>query len=104
MPPEPEFAPPTPAVLPQQVAVSESVLRQRSQELGMLGKIFGGKEHAPINIPGAIVILSFLGLIVLPFSPESQSFSHGDLAKLLGSLILAALTFLGGYLGGANKQ
>jgi hypothetical protein len=88
----------------QQVAVTDTTLRQRSQELGLLGKLFGGREHAPINIAGSIIILGVVALILMPFLPESKTLSQADLAKVLSALILAAFTFLGGYLGGGAKQ
>jgi hypothetical protein len=100
----PETPSPDPAVGQRQYGVTESDIRQRSQELGLLGKIFGGREHAPINIAGAIIILGALALIVMPFLPESKTFSQGDLAKVISALVLAAFTFLGGYLGGGTRQ
>ena len=95
---------PDPSVGQQQLPVTESTLRQRSQELGLLGKIFGGREHAPINIAGTIIVLGVLALIAMPFLPESKTLSQADLAKAIAGLILAAFTFLGGYLGGGNKH
>jgi hypothetical protein len=95
---------PDPIIGQQQYPVTESALRQRSQELGMLGKIFGGRDHAPINIAGTIIILGVLALIAMPFLPESKTLSQADLAKVLSALVLAAFTFLGGYLGGGTKQ
>ena len=88
---------------PQQYSVTESTLRHRSQELGWLGKVFGSRENAPVNIAGAIIVLGIFGLLISPFLPESQSFSRADLAKTIASLILASFTFLGGYLGGSSK-
>jgi hypothetical protein len=73
--------------------------KKRSQELGLFGKLFGSREHAPINIAGAIILLGVIGVMALPFLPTSAEFSKADIAKLLGSLVLSALTFLGGYLG-----
>jgi hypothetical protein len=63
----------------------------------MLGKVFGSRDHAPINIAGTIIIVGVLGLLVTPFLPSPAG---GDVAKLIGSLVLAAFTFLGGYLSG----
>jgi hypothetical protein len=87
----------------QQIAATETSLRQRSQELGYLGKIFGSREHAPINIAGIIIVIGILALVFMPFLPESKTLSQGDLAKVIGGLILAAFTFLGGYLGGKQS-
>lgn len=82
--------------------VTEAQLKHHSQELGLLGKIFGSRENAPVNIAGGVMVLGIVGLFVVPWLPDSQSFSRGDMAKLLGTLVLSALTFLGGYLGGSK--
>src|SRR5437763_752335 len=73
--------------------------KKRAQELGLFGKLFGSREHAPVNIAGAIILLGVIGVILLPALPSSTELSKADMAKLLGSLVLSALTFLGGYLG-----
>jgi hypothetical protein len=91
-------------VASRNVPVTETILRQKSQELGLLGKIFGGRDHAPINIAGSIIILGIMALIAMPFLPESKTLSQADLAKVIGGLILAAFTFLGGYLGGGGSK
>jgi hypothetical protein len=85
------------------VNTTEIALKQRSQELGLFGKLFGSREHAPVNIAGAIVILGMLGLFIVAVSPSSPDFSKADLIKSLIGLVLAALTFLGGYLGASTK-
>jgi hypothetical protein len=95
---------PEPSVGQQQVAVTDTTLRQKSQELGLLGKLFGGRDHAPVNIAGSIIILGLMALICLPFLPESKTLTQADLAKIISALILAAFTFLGGYLSGSTKQ
>jgi hypothetical protein len=88
----------------RQVPTTETILRQKSQELGLLGKLFGGRDHAPINIAGSIIILGIIALIVMPFLPETKTLSQADLAKVISGLILAAFTFLGGYLGGSGSK
>lgn len=98
------------AVIPRQgkdkqpPATTDADLRRHSQELGMLGKIFGGRDQAPINIAGMIVVIGVVALLAMPFFPNSPDFSKADQAKVFGSLILAALTFLGGYLGAGKRQ
>lgn len=90
---------------PQSYGISEEgQLRHHSQELGLLGKLFGSREHAPINIAGMLMVIGVLGLLLVPFVPEGHTFSQADLAKTLGGIVLAALTFLGGYLGGSKKD
>lgn len=97
-------SPPPEVATGRQVPVTETVLRQKSQELGLLGKLFGGRDHAPINIAGSIIIMGILALIAMPFLPEAKTLSQGDLAKVISGLILAAFTFLGGYLGGGSAK
>ncbi|MDG4894632.1 hypothetical protein P9272_13725 [Mesorhizobium sp. WSM4976] len=82
--------------------VTEGNLRMKSQELGLFGKFFGSREHAPVNIAGALILLGLAGMMLAPFLPTSNGFNVGDMEKALGALILAALSFLGGYLGGGG--
>jgi hypothetical protein len=86
----------------RQYNVTDTELKHHSQELGLLGKLFGSKENAPINIAGGLILIGAFSLILIPFLPASTDFSKGDMAKSLGTLILSALTFLGGYLGGSR--
>jgi hypothetical protein len=85
-----------------QYPVTEGSLKLKSQELGLFGKLFGSREHAPINIAGALIFFGLLGMFVAPFLPSSSGFNVADLEKALAALILAAFTFLGGYLGGGS--
>ena len=96
--------PPTEASGSHQYSVTETVLKQRSQELGLLGKIFGGRDHAPINIAGAIIVIGIIGLMLIPFLPETKTLTQADLMKTISALVLAAFTFLGGYLGGKQQS
>lgn len=66
----------------------------------MVGKVFGSKEHAPINIAGMIIVLAIFGMLATPFLPADATATRGDLLKVFSGIGLAALTFLGGYLGG----
>jgi hypothetical protein len=94
----------TPPPDPVHHAAIETNIRLKSQELGMLGKLFGSRENAPINIAGALIVFGFLGCLGAPFLPSSPGFSLADMEKALSALIFAAFTFLGGYLGGAGTQ
>jgi hypothetical protein len=69
-----------------------------------MGKIFGSREHAPINVAGTIIVLGMLGMFGSVFVTFPASFTLGDMEKLLGSFVLAALTFLAGYLGAGRKD
>jgi hypothetical protein len=70
----------------------------------VIGKLFGSREHAPLNIAGTIMLLCLLAMFATPFLPASQSFSATDLMKTFGSIALAAMTFAGGYLGGRGQS
>jgi len=83
---EPDVEIPQSTSVTRTYEVTDNYLKRRSQELGIMGKVFGSKEHAPINIAGTIIVLGVLGLILIPFFPASPSLSQGDLAKTLGGL------------------
>lgn len=83
-----------------QPIITDAHLKKHAQELGLIGFIFGSKEHAPLNIAGLVLFLCILAMLASPFMPKGQGVEPGDLLRLFGSLALASLTFLGGYLGG----
>ena len=86
----------------QQQGISEADLKHHLQELGILGKIFGSRDHAPVNIAGLLVLLGVLGMFASPFLPTGSGFAAADMVKAMAGLVVAAMTFLGGYLSG-NK-
>lgn len=71
-------------------------LKRRSQDLGIFGKLFGSRENAPINVAGAVIVLGILASTVSLIWPGIHT---ADFLKMMGGLVIAALTFLGGYLG-----
>jgi len=81
---------------------SES-LQRHAQELGLLGKLFGSADHAPLNIAGAILLLCLVAMVAAPFLPAEPNFSVSDMQKTFGGIALAAMTFAGGYLGGRGR-
>ena len=103
--PQAQSLPTTPPQLtgPQQVGVTEADLKHHLQELGALGKFFGSRDHAPINIAGLLVILGVLGMFGAPFLPMSNGFVAADMVKAMAALVVAAMTFLGGYLSGGKS-
>jgi hypothetical protein len=73
-------SPDVPPIGPSQpIGVTENDIRQRSQELGILGKLFGSRDHAPINIAGGLMVLGIVAMVLVPMLPESANFSKGDL-------------------------
>ena len=61
-----------------------------------MGFVFGSKEHAPLNIAGLVLVLCIIGMVV----PDTGGVTAADMLRIFGSIALASLTFLGGYLGG----
>ena len=51
--------------LPKNSTIAKQVIDDRHRERGLLGKIFGSKEHAPTNIVGLVVIVSFISILAL---------------------------------------
>jgi hypothetical protein len=56
-----------------------------------------------------MTITEYIGCILAPFLPSSPDFTVADMEvadmeKVLSALIVAAFTFLGGYLGGGGGQ
>ncbi len=87
----------------QPQTITDPELRHHYQELGALGRIFGSKEHAPVYIAGAIAIFGMIGICIASAVPGSADFSRADLIKTLSSIVLAALTFLGGVYSGSRR-
>jgi hypothetical protein len=83
---------------PVSPALTESgQLRRHSQELGLLGKLFGSKEHAPMNIAGFAVVVAFFCIVgVLCWMPDTAAFSRKDATLILVGIITLALGFLFG--------
>ena len=80
--------------------LTDADLKHHSQELGLMGFVFGSKEHAPLNIAGLVLVLCIIGMVVCPFLPDTGGVTAADMLRIFGSIALASLTFLGGYLGG----
>lgn len=69
----------------------------RQQELGLLGTWFGGRAQASIYGVGLIGIVALVGLILIgSFTADLR----GELFKVLGAIVIAAL----GYLGGSHTS
>ncbi|WP_449410603.1 hypothetical protein [Methylobacterium komagatae] len=84
-------------------SLSPTELQHHVQELGLLGRVFGSKDHAPVYIAGAIAIIGMIGICIASAVPGSVDFSRADLIKALSGIILAALTFLGGVYSGSRR-
>ena len=81
------------AAQPQQpITLSENDLKHHSQELGLLGWIFGSKDNAPYNI-AAVAIVAALGLLgyLLINHPEN---AVG--VTLLGAIVTGGMGYIFG--------
>lgn len=104
VPPPGSDGPPTSQNAESATAITDRELKAKSQELGLIGRLFGSRESAPISIAGGLALFCLLAMIVAPMLPtKAYGFSISDLEKTSGSLVLASITFLGGYLGGGKQ-
>jgi uncharacterized membrane protein YtjA (UPF0391 family) len=70
-------------------------------EIGLLGRLFGGKTGAPANTASLLVFIAFLVLVfLLIWGEDTPTFSRKDAVSLLSSFITLAL----GYLFGKGTQ
>jgi hypothetical protein len=90
----PEFTPPRGET--SDLLVKSQVLRQeRAQEMGLIGRIIGSRDHAPFNIAAFVAILATLSLlIIIVFSPDPAKLDFAT--KVLLPIILAVLGYLFG--------
>ncbi|MGY2052246.1 hypothetical protein [Methylobacterium sp. JK268] len=82
---------------------TDNDLKWQSQQLGLLGTLFGDRDHAPVYIAAAIVLMSMTGIILVAFVPHTSQLQDADLIKTLGGLVVSSLTFLGGYMSGRTR-
>jgi hypothetical protein len=74
------------------VTLSENDLRHHSQELGLLGKLFGSKENAPYNIAAVAIVLALVFLCVL-LATQPQNIAG---ITLLGSIVSGGMGYIFG--------
>ena len=87
----------SPTTVPsQQKGITEADLKQQLQDLGVLGKVFGSRDQSPGNIAGLAIIVAFVMLIAILFSPESLSLPKKDAFTLVLGIISLTLGFLFG--------
>ena len=65
--------------LPDNAELAGKVLDAQSQERGMLGKVFGGREHAPTNIVALIAVLLLVMLGLTLFIPVQDGIDRGGI-------------------------
>ena len=77
--------------------LTDTDLKHHSQELGLLGKIFGSASEQAGNVAGFSVIVSFVAAVaVMLWMPDGGSISKKDAALAFTGIITLALGFLFG--------
>ncbi len=86
------------AAQPQQpVSLTDNDLKHHSQELGLLGYIFGSRANAPVYIAALAIVFSFAIIcFVLVFTQESSGVSKTQMVGLFIPIITGALGYLFG--------
>lgn len=87
-----------------QLPVTDQDIKKNAQDLGWLGSILGSKDHAPIYIAGSIAVGGILIMGLVSMMPWIPDVNRVELIKSMASIVLAALTFLGGAYSGGNRR
>ena len=86
--------------LPDDPNIATKVIDARARESGLLGKLFGTREHAPTNIAALALLLLFAALILLLALPYREG---SDKVGYITALI-SAITFIVGLLFGRKVE
>ena len=86
--------------LPDDPNIAAKVIDARARESGLLGKLFGTREHAPTNIAALALLLLFVALILL------LSIPHQEGANKVGytTALISSITFIVGLLFGRKVE
>lgn len=87
--------------LPSSPAIAKQVLDDRHKERGVLGKFFGGKEHAPTNIAGFVLGLSAMAVLFL--LTLAAIYPEARLTEAIAGFFGIITTTLG-FMFGRSKQ
>jgi hypothetical protein len=81
--------------------ITDKMLDHRAGERGLIGRLFGTKEHAPMNIAGIVMIFLLALLVVVIVAPLDPNVPRESLITAL----FGAITFgLGLILGEKRKS
>jgi len=88
--------------LPKDPDLARQVLdaQGKAAERGMLGKIFGTKDHAPTNIAAMALFLMIALFVAILFVPLDDSIDRGPLI----ATILSTITFIIGVVFGRESN
>jgi hypothetical protein len=81
-----------PAQPQQPVALTDNDLKHHSQELGLLGYVFGSKENSPYNIAAIAIIAALIMLGILLISQPQNSAG----ITLMGAIVTGGLGYIFG--------
>lgn len=95
---------PTPPKRTQTTHITESDIKLRSQELGMMGKVFGSRENVPVFIAGCVTLAMVVLIGVTLFAPIQGDLSKWQVLQWLGGFLLAALGYLFGSISGGSRR
>lgn len=84
--------------LPDNPEIAGKVIDAESQkaEIGLVGKLFGSRKHAPTNIAGMVVVFSLIALGILLIAYGDEASVRSDVIKIFGGLALASLGYVFG--------
>lgn len=80
--------------------LTDKMLEHHAGERGFLGRLFGTKEHAPMNIAGLAIVFLLVLLAVVIVAPLDPSVPRESLI----TAIIAAITFALGLILGERKK
>lgn len=88
--------------LPSSPAIAKKVLDERHKERGFLGKFFGGREHAPTNIAGFVLICSLLAVVLLLWL--SAAYPNARLTEAIAGFFGVITTTIGFIFGRTTSE
>ncbi|MDM8346259.1 hypothetical protein KHQ08_07045 [Pseudochrobactrum algeriensis] len=88
--------------IPKNAAAAKAHYEDKHKERGMLGKFFGGKEHAPTNIAGFLLLLSIVAVIFLLWL--SAAYPNARLSEAIVSFFTVITTTIGFIFGRQTSE
>lgn len=76
--------------------------QQFKDELGWLGKPFGGRSEKPGNISALVIVCCFVAMIIVYENPPKAE--HGVTFERLFGALTSIITLILGYLFGSNEK
>lgn len=86
--------------LPRNAELAGKVIDAQGRERGMLGNVFGTRDHAPTNVVAVSIVILLALLGALLFAPLAEGVDRGSLI----TAVLSAITFALGLLFGKSSS